>query len=110
MDDPRTQVLVTDVAVPLRAEPEGFDTILLDVDNGPDGLTRASNRWLYSREGLSVAFRALRPGGTLAIWSAGPDRAFTKRLRSAGFAVEEVTVRAHAGKGARHVIWMARRG
>jgi spermidine synthase len=79
------------------------------VDNGPDGLTRASNEWLYSKAGLGGALQALRPGGVLAIWSAGPDKAFTKRLRAVGFAVEEVTVRAHAGKGARHVIWMARR-
>ncbi|HUE95976.1 MAG TPA: hypothetical protein VMN39_04925 [Longimicrobiaceae bacterium] len=109
LDDPRTRVHEVDVTVLLQNDPAGFDAIVLDVDNGPDGLTRASNEWLYSKAGLSVAFRALRPGGALAIWSAGPDRAFTKRLRAAGFVVEEVTVRAHAGKGARHVIWMARR-
>jgi spermidine synthase len=109
LDDPRTRVHEVDVTVLLQKEPAGYDAIVLDVDNGPDGLTRASNEWLYSRAGLSVTFRALRPGGALAIWSAAPDRAVTKRLRSAGFVVEEVTVRAHAGKGARHVIWMARR-
>ena len=109
LDDPRTRVHEVDVTVLLQNGPSGFDAIVLDVDNGPDGLTRASNAWLYSKAGLSVAFRALRPGGALAIWSAGPDRAFTKRLRAAGFVVEEVVVRAHAGKGARHVIWMARR-
>lgn len=97
----------------LRAESSGqehagFDAILLDVDNGPDGLTRDSNEWLYSKGGLSVIGRALRPVGSLAIWSAGPDKAFVKRLHAAGFEVEEVTVRAHAGKGSRHVIWMAR--
>jgi len=110
LDDTRTQVQVVDVTVLLQKEPAGFDAVVLDVDNGPDGLTRASNQWLYSKAGLSVVLRALRPGGVLAIWSAGPDRAFTRRLRAVGFAVEEVTVRAHAGKGPRHVIWMARRG
>ena len=110
LDDTRTQVQAVDVTMLLRNESLGFDAIVLDVDNGPAGLTRASNQWLYSKAGLSVAFRALRPGGALAIWSAGPDRAFSKRLRAVGFEVEEVTVRAHAGKGARHVIWMARRG
>ena len=110
LDDPRTQVQEVDVTLLLQKEHVGFDAIVLDVDNGPDGLTRASNQWLYSKAGLSVVFRALRPGGALAIWSAGPDKAFTKRLRAVGFLVEEVTVRAHAGKGARHVIWMARRG
>jgi spermidine synthase len=109
LDDTRARVHAVDVTTLLRNGREGFDAIVLDVDNGPDGLTRASNEWLYSKAGLSVTFGALRPGGALAIWSAGPDRAFTKRLRAAGFVVEEVTVRAHAGKGARHVIWMARR-
>ncbi len=109
LDDPRAQVQVVDVMVLLQKERVGFDAIVLDVDNGPDGLTRASNQRLYSKAGLSVAFAALRPGGALAIWSAGPDKAFTRRLRAAGFVVEEVTVRAHAGKGARHVIWTARR-
>ena len=110
LEDTRTQIQTVDVTVLLKKEREGFDAIVLDVDNGPDGLTRASNQWLYSKQGLSVAYRALRPAGRLAIWSAGPDKAFTKRLRAAGFAVEEVKVRAHAGKGARHVIWIARRG
>lgn len=109
LDDARARVEILDVTVIVRGPGEGFDAIVLDVDNGPDGLTRASNEWLYSKAGLGGALQALRPGGVLAIWSVGPDKAFTKRLRAVGFAVEEVTVRAHAGKGARHVIWMARR-
>ena len=109
LDDTRTQVQTIDVTVLLQREAVGFDAIILDVDNGPAGLMRASNQWLYSRSGLSAAFGALRPGGALAVWSAGPDKAFTRRLREVGFVVEEVKVRAHAGKGARHVIWMARR-
>lgn len=109
LDDPRTQIQVVDVSLLLKTRPAAFDAIVLDVDNGPDGLTRESNQWLYTTAGLSVAFQALRPGGVLSIWSAGPDRAFVKRLRGSGFSVEEVTVRAHAGKGARHVIWRAQR-
>jgi spermidine synthase len=110
MDDPRAEVRVIDIADMLRDEREGFDAIVLDVDNGPDGLTLAANRWLYSAEGLAVLFGALRPGGVAAIWSAGPDKPFTKRLRGTGFVVEEVPVRAHAGKGTRHLIWVARKG
>ncbi len=109
LDDPRTQLHTVDVTVLLQKEHIGFDAIVLDVDNGPDGLTRSSNQWLYSMAGLSVLFSALRPRGALAIWSAGPDKAFTTRLRAAGFVIEEIGVRAHAGKGARHVIWIARR-
>jgi spermidine synthase len=109
LDDDRVQVQLVDVSAVIQNERTGFDAILLDVDNGPDGLTRASNKRLYSKKGLAAAHRALRPAGVLAIWSAGPDKAFTKQMRAAGFVVVEATVRAHAGKGARHVIWMARR-
>jgi len=108
LDDLRTRVQAVDVVTLLRTEHVGFDAIVLDVDNGPEALTRASNQWLYSREGLSVILQVLRPGGALAVWSAGPDKTFTRRLRAAGFVVEEVSVRAHAGKGARHVVWLAR--
>ena len=106
--DERVTVHEVDVAVLLRAEVSAFDAILLDVDNGPDGLTREGNDWLYSRPGLNASYEALRPKGLLAVWSAGPDRAFTKRLRKTGFEVDEVPVRAHRGKGARHLIWVAR--
>ena len=106
--DERVTVEEVDVSLILRASGRAFDAILLDVDNGPEGLTRKSNDWLYSKAGLTVSFRALRPRGVLGVWSAGTDRAFTKRLGQAGFEVEEVPVRAHRGKGARHVIWVAR--
>ena len=83
---------------------------MLDVDNGPDGLTRIGNNRLYSPRGLAAARAALTPGGILAIWSAAPDRAFARALADAGFAVDEVAVRARAnGKGAKHVIWFATR-
>lgn len=81
----------------------------MDVDNGPEGLTRKQNNWLYGVDGLTAAYAALRPGGTLAVWSAGQDRDFTQRLLKVGFAVDELRVRAHRGKGARHVIWFAAR-
>lgn len=110
LDDPRVQVREQDVGLVLRAERAGFDAILLDVDNGPEGLTRQANDWLYGLEGLDAAYAALRPGGVLAVWSAGPEPVFAQRLRKIGFAVEEVRVRAHAGRrGARHVIWLAAR-
>ena len=89
-----------------RAEND-FDVVVLDVDNGPEGLTHAHNERLYSTEGLSRAMDALRPGGVLAVWSASPERSFTARLQKIGFEVDELRVRAHAGKGARHVIWLA---
>jgi spermidine synthase len=111
LDDPRVDLVIGDVAAVIAEGRGRYDAILLDVDNGPDGLTRAANDGLYSPAGLAAAKAALRPRGTLAIWSAAPDARFARRLAGAGFRVEEVGVRARAGgKGARHIIWFAHRG
>ncbi len=110
LDDPRVTVHEVDVAEILRKTRRAYDAIILDVDNGPEGLTRDGNDWLYGLPGLGSAFSALRPAGVLAVWSAHPDRAFTGRLRQCGFQVREVPVRASGGrKGARHLIWIAER-
>jgi spermidine synthase len=110
LDDPRVSVREVDVARVLRDERSAFDAVLLDVDNGPVGLTSRKNDWLYSPAGLRAAHAALRPGGILAVWSAGPDAAFTRRLQQAGFSTEEVRVRGRGGKGGpRYLIWIARR-
>ncbi len=110
LSDSRVRLVEGDVAALIGEGRQAFDAILLDVDNGPDGLTREANDRLYSRQGLEAAKSALRPGGVLAVWSAAPDRAFTRRLGNAGFAVEEVEVRARSnGKGPRHMIWLATR-
>ena len=108
LDDPRVVIRESDVAEVIAAARGAFDAILLDVDNGPGGLNRDANDRLYSIGGLNAARRALRPGGVLAVWSAGRDDSFTRRLQSAGYAAEEVPVRATGGRrGARHVIWLA---
>jgi hypothetical protein len=99
-----------DVAELLRQEASSFDAILLDVDNGPRALTRPANRWLYSRKGLQTALGALRPGGVLALWSAGPQPGFTPLPRQAGFAVAEKRVRSQGpGSGGFHTVWVCRR-
>lgn len=106
LDDRRVDVVIDDVGAVMARGRGGYDAILLDVDNGPDGLTRPGNDGLYSDRGLAAAKAALRPGGILAVWSAAPDARFARRLRDAGFAVEEVGVKARSnGKGPRHVIW-----
>lgn len=110
LEDARVTVREGDIARILKREHDSFDAILLDVDNGPEGLTHRENDWLYSPAGLGAAWQTLRPSGVLAVWSAGPDRGFSERLRRTGFEVEVRTVRAHAGrKGARHTIWLATR-
>ncbi|WP_372965546.1 spermidine synthase [Marinobacter sp.] len=108
LNDPRARVHIGDVAELLREGDGNWDAILLDVDNGPEGLTRKENNWIYSPEGIAAAQKSLSAEGILAYWSAGPEHAFTERLRRAGFSVESVVVRAlRPGKGARHTIWLA---
>jgi spermidine synthase len=108
LSDPRVTIVQDDVAAQIRSGRGAYDAILLDVDNGPEAMTRASNDGLYGAEGLGDARAALKGGGVLAVWSQGPDKSFGARLSKSGFAVEEHRVRAHrAGKGARHVIWLA---
>lgn len=107
LDDPRVRVHQGDVAELLRHASDEYDAILLDVDNGPEGLTRAANNWLYAPAGLHSAQRALREDGLLAVWSATPDRVFPARMRAAGYEVEEVGPRTRAQPhGSRHTIWI----
>ena len=110
LDDRRVDLVIGDVGEVIAAARGSYDAILLDVDNGPDGLSREGNDGLYSPRGLGVAKAALKPGGVLAVWSAAPDKAFAKRMSGAGFAVDEVGVRARSnGKGPMHVIWFGRK-
>lgn len=110
LQDPRVDVREVDVGRLITAGKLAYDAILLDVDNGPEGLTRRANDRLYSLAGLRAAYAALRPGGVLAVWSSAPNPAFTRRLGVAAFAVEEIKVRANGSRGgARHVIWLATR-
>ena len=108
LNDARTRVHIGDVVQLIKDSPAHYDAILLDIDNGPEGLTRKENDWLYTPAGIAAAQAALTPDGILAYWSAGQDPTFTERLKRAGLSVEPVTVRAHRpGKGAKHVIWLA---
>jgi len=109
LDDPRLTIREVDVGLLIRSGAAAYDAILLDVDNGPEGLTHKANDALYDLAGLRYAYAALRPGGVLAVWSSGPDSGFTRRLRQVDFVVDEVRVRANRSRGARHVIWIAKR-
>lgn len=112
--DPRLDLKICDVAALIDDANDGtcekFDAIMLDVDNGPDGLVRADNNRIYSRTGLGKARDALKPGGIVSVWSAAPDHGFRRRLKEAGFVVEEKGVRSRPNnKGAHHTIWFARK-
>jgi spermidine synthase len=105
--DPRVRVEVADVGFTLRANPGRFDVVLLDVDNGPAAFTALTNDGLYDNGGVAAAYAALRPRGTLAVWSAWEDRKFEQRLRYHGFDVEVARVRARLKKGGpRHTIFL----
>jgi spermidine synthase len=108
LDDIRASIRSADVIEVIQSHASAFDAILLDVDNGPEGLIRKDNDALYDSKGLKLIRRALRPGGVLAVWSSGPNAAFSRRLRESGFGVDEVGVRATTRRsGAHHVIWFA---
>jgi spermidine synthase len=110
LQDARVIVREGDVAKILRETSQAYDAILLDVDNGPEGLARRENDWLYARPGLEAAHAALRPAGVLAVWSAAPNQVFVQRLRRTGFTVDEIHVPARSSrKGRRHTIWLAAR-
>ncbi|MCW1431549.1 spermidine synthase [Novosphingobium sp. JCM 18896] len=110
LDDARVMLVDEDVATLINAAIDSYDAILLDVDNGPEGLTRAQNDYLYSPSGLEAASRALKHDGILAVWSAEPDAHFPAKLRDAGFDVAEVEVNdGHKDDADIHVLWFARK-
>ena len=106
--DKRVSVVEGDV-VGLLGGGSSFHAILLDVDNGPEGLTQERNARLYAASGLAAAFASLQTGGVLAVWSAHPSPAFARRLGGAGFSVTEERVRANGKRGARHTVWLAQK-
>lgn len=109
LQDPRTQVHIGDVKELLTSRQPRFDAILLDVDNGPKGLTHSDNDWIYSEDGLKDIYDTLNPNGMLAIWSAGPDYLFSVRLKKIGFRVDTRDVQARPGKGSKHTIFLAKK-
>ncbi|MCD4718234.1 MAG: hypothetical protein K8S13_00010 [Desulfobacula sp.] len=110
LNDSRVSVKEKDVAKIIKTKKSAWDAIILDVDNGPEGLTRKANDRLYTRSGLKTSFFALCPGGILAVWSSKTDEAFTRRLTQCGFTTEAITVRARkSGKGSHHTIWLAKK-
>src|SRR5690606_14639102 len=109
LDDPRTELVVGDVAEVIRKSEDRFDAILLDVDNGPDAFTQRANSWLYTPRGLAAIHRALRPRGAVAVWSVQQEATFERRLRAAGLEASTHRVAAHGQKGKRHVVFVGRR-
>jgi spermidine synthase len=109
MRDPRVRIVNDDVVAVLRENPAGFDAIMLDTDNGPDGMLMTENAPLYASGGIALTIAALRAGGTIAYWSVGDDRTFAGALERSGLRVETIRVRAHDTTGPMHTIYVAAR-
>jgi hypothetical protein len=104
------RIEVGNVAVSIASRHSYFDTVLLDVDNGPAAFTTPENSRIYDDRGLAAIRAALKSGGVLAIWSARDDRKFEQRLRYGGFVVQVERVRGRLKKGGpHHTIFLARR-
>jgi spermidine synthase len=109
MADRRVRVLQDDVFNVLDANPGGFDAIMLDTDNGPDGMLMSENARLYEPRGIGLTMAALRAGGSVVYWSVGDDPKFASALSRAGLDVDAVRVRAHDTAGPMHTLYVARR-
>jgi len=107
MQDPRVQVVHTDVVRLLAEQPSAFDAIMLDTDNGPDGMIMSENARLYAARGIARTVAALRPGGRIVYWSVGDDPGFVGALQRAGLTVTTERVRAHATSGPMHTLYTA---
>jgi spermidine synthase len=108
MSDPRVRVVQDDVIDVLRGNPGAFDAIMLDTDNGPDGMLMSENAPLYARSGIADTVAALRASGSIVYWSVGDDPGFAGALRGFGLAVSTLQVRAHATTGPMHTLYVAR--
>jgi spermidine synthase len=107
MRDPRVRVVLDDVSNVLRASPAAFDAIMLDTDNGPDGMLMSENARLYAARGIEATIAALRAGGSIVYWSVGDDPKFASALRRAGLEVDTLRVRAHDTLRAEHTLYVA---
>jgi spermidine synthase len=107
MRDARVRVVHDDVTNVLRANPRGFDAIMLDTDNGPDGMLMSENGRLYAMRGIADTVAALRPGGRIVYWSVGDDPGFVAALRQSSLDVRALHVRAHDTSGPMHTLYVA---
>lgn len=107
MRDPRVQIVHDDVVNVLRANPTGFDAVMLDTDNGPDGMLMSENARLYAMRGIALTVAALREGGRVVYWSVGDDPKFAGALQQSRLGVETLRVRAHDTSGPMHTLYVA---
>ncbi len=112
LSDERVTVFEGDVRTVINSATDRFCAIILDVDNGPEGITTDKNNTLYSKRGLNAIKNALKPFGVLAIWSQSPSDLFTLRLKECGYtvSVEYVPMRPSKPQGPKNTVWIAVKG
>ena len=106
MRDARVKVVHEDVVNVLRMNPGNFDAIMLDTDNGPDGMLMSENARLYAASGIGITVAALRAGGSIVYWSVGDDPGFVRALHRSELAVITLHVRAHGTSGPMHTLYV----
>lgn len=109
MRDPRVTIVHDDVVNVLSANPDGFNAIMLDTDNGPEGMLMTENARLYAMRGIDITMAALRTGGSIAYWSVGDDPGFVGALQRSRLTVQTERVRAHTTAGPMHTLYIATR-
>ncbi len=108
LEDPRVKLKVGDIIDLIAQSKDTFDTILLDIDNGPEAMTASSNSQLYGYQGIMACKTALRDKGCFAVWSAKPNKQFEHVVMDCGLHIHRYRVPAHKGKNASsHFIWIA---
>lgn len=106
ISDARVKTVQADVGKVISDSKNKFDAIILDVDNGPNAITVKSNESLYSRAGLQGIKSALKPGGTVGIWSAEENQQFEKLLKKCGYKVEVIKAYSRPNKGSKHTLFI----
>lgn len=106
MRDPRVRVVHDDVVNVLRAGARGYDAIMLDTDNGPEGMIMKENGRLYAERGIALTVGALRPAGRVVYWSVGDDPGFVRALRRANLDVQSLRERAYATGSTMHTLYV----
>ena len=110
LKDTRTEIVQDDISKVIRQSQNNYDSIMLDVDNGPSTLVNERNAWMYTNQGLQSIRKALKTQGQVAIWSANDDTRFISHMKRNGFLAEKHYIQAHKGKGGiRHVIFTGRK-
>ena len=108
LNDKRAEIIIGDIYQLLEKSKNKFDTILLDIDNGPEAIVDTGNQRLYTPTGIQLCRRALRNKGCLAVWSGIPSKSFEQVLRNCGFHLQRYKLHSYKqSKKESLFVWVA---